>query len=290
MANQSRLSEQNVQRPVNDEYLVDAHTHLEYGPLSKDYVLLFAEEAARRGLSELHILDHTHRFKEFEPIYEHLRLYPQQAKWLDSDTKFCSTLDEYHALIEEVRALSLPVRLQFGLEVCYTKDTEEFLRKVLSRHNFDFLTGAVHSINSILYDMSFSRELLWDRFSADSIYHDYWQAVFSCAASGLFDRLAHPDTIKLFGIYPNYDQKPEYEKLSRLLKQYDVTAENNTGCYYRYDHPDLGLSDELLEVFKQHGVRMITASDAHRPEDVGNYIREADMRIRGESGYERQSV
>ena len=53
-----------------------------------------------------------------------------------------------------------------------------------------------------------------------------------------------------------------------------MLAENNTGCYYRYHHQDMGLSDELLSIFKQHGVKMITASDAHQPSHVGMNIKD----------------
>ena len=46
-------------------YITDNHVHLENGPLSKEYVEEFISQAVKMGVSELHILDHTHRFKEF---------------------------------------------------------------------------------------------------------------------------------------------------------------------------------------------------------------------------------
>ena len=72
--------------------------------------------------------------------------------------------------------------------------------------------------------------------------------------------------------YPDYDLVPTYHKLAKLLNEHHVKAENNTGCYYRYHHKDIGLSDELLNIFKEHGVKMITASDAHQPSHVGMNI------------------
>jgi histidinol-phosphatase (PHP family) len=100
----------------------------------------------------------------------------------------------------------------------------------------------------------------------------------ACVKSGLFDRLAHPDTIKVANIYPSYDLSDTYQKLCQALKDNNVMAENNTGCHYRYGHPDIGLSDQLLAAFRQNNVRIITASDAHRPEHVGSYIKEATER------------
>ena len=50
--------------------LVDGHMHLENGPLTKGYVMEFINEAYKQGFDRIQILDHTHRFKEFEVIYQ----------------------------------------------------------------------------------------------------------------------------------------------------------------------------------------------------------------------------
>ena len=85
--------------------------------------------------------------------------------------------------------------------------------------------------------------------------------------------------IKMFNIYPSYDLASTYRKLAQALRDNDVEAECNTGCHYRYHHNDIGLSSELLKVLKEYGVKIVTASDAHRPADVGRCIREAELLI-----------
>ena len=60
--------------------------------------------------------------------------------------------------------------------------------------------------------------------------------------------------------------------MAELLNTHRMKAENNTGCYYRYHHKDMGLSDTLLQILKAHKVQMITASDAHIPAHVGSCI------------------
>ena len=55
--------------------MIDGHMHLENGPLTKEYVLEFVEEAHKKGIDKIQILDHTHRFIEFEPIYMELKDY-----------------------------------------------------------------------------------------------------------------------------------------------------------------------------------------------------------------------
>lgn len=98
--------------------------------------------------------------------------------------------------------------------------------------------------------------------------------IFDLVKSDLFTQLAHPDTIKMFNYYPTYDLKPTYHELAKLLVKHHVKGECNTGCYYRYHHQDKGLSKELLDIFKEHHVDIITASDAHKPADVGTCIKD----------------
>lgn len=266
---------------INDLYYVDGHTHLEHGPLSKEYVMSFVQKAVEAGLDEIDILDHSHRFKEFESCYDHLREYDVQDRWLDSPSKFCNTLDEYYDLIDQIRKEELPIRVKFGLEVCYSKITEKQLREILKDVKLDFLTGAIHSVFSILYDMPFSNELLWDVMNTDEIYREYYNQVSGLISSSLFDRLAHPDQIKLFNRYPSYDLKDTYRKIAKELNDHRMYAENNTGIYYRYHHLDKGINDEMFRIFSDSKVRMICASDSHDSETVGAYIKEATLRIKG---------
>ncbi len=260
--------------------MIDGHMHLEYGPLTQEYVLQFVNKAIEEGLDEIQILDHTHRFVEFKDMYDALKAYPQQKAWLESgSSKFSDKVSDFVSLMSSIKSMNLPIKILYGLEVCYTPQNEQFIREVLNNYEFDFLVGAIHSVDGILYDMSFSRELLWDKYSADHIYQRYYCLLEEAVSSGLFTQLAHPDTIKLFQIYPEYDLTDTYVELANSLNKYQMKAECNTGCHYRYGHPDIGLSDELLRIFIENDVEIITASDAHHPEDVGKYIKEAQERI-----------
>lgn len=253
--------------------MIDGHMHLEYGELNKEYVLQFVEAAQKKGLTRIQILDHTHRFKEFEPIYAELTKEPLQKKWLENKKmKFKDSLNDYDRLIKEMKAIDLPIKVSFGLEVCYVPKYEEYIRDILKKHHYDFVVGAIHSIDGKLYDMNFSKDILWNKYDVNDIYKRYYDLIFSLVKSDLFTQLAHPDTIKMFNYYPTYDLVPTYHQLADLLVEHHVKAENNTGCYYRYNHHDKGLSDGLLKIFKEHGVEMITASDAHQPDHVGMNI------------------
>lgn len=260
--------------------MIDGHMHLEYGDLSKEYILEFVKTAKEKGIKHIQILDHTHRFKEFECIYKDLKVYPVQKLWLENrNAKFKNTLDEYMVVINEVKSLSLDIDVKFGLEVCYVPDFEQEIKNILNPYTFDFLVGAIHSIDGILYDMPFSKQILWEVKPVNDIYKRYYELVYALIESNLFTQLAHPDTIKLFECYPSYDLNDTYKELAILLNKHHMKAENNTGCYYRYNHPDMGLSDNLLNIFKKYNVDIITCSDAHKPSDVGSYIKEVTAKI-----------
>lgn len=47
------------------------------------------------------------------------------------------------------------------------------------------------------------------------------------------------------------------------------------GFRINYNHEELGVNKNLLNSFISNEVEIITASDAHRPEDVGLFVREA---------------
>ncbi|MFI3326066.1 MAG: PHP domain-containing protein [Clostridia bacterium] len=252
--------------------MIDGHIHLENGPHTVEYVLEFVKQAEIMGIKTIHILDHTHRFVEFKPIYEELNVIPQQKKWLEN--KNLEPISSFHNLAEKVKKLDIGVDVRFGLEVCYVPKHREYIANELSKYNYDFVIGSVHSIENRLYDMTFSNEILWDKFDTDYIYKKYYEIVFDLVGSGIFTQLGHCDNLKISGCNPSYDLTKTYEQLAQLLNKNNMYAENNTGCRYRYNHKDIGLSKEFLDILKANKVKLITSSDAHYPEHVGMCIKE----------------
>lgn len=253
--------------------LQDGHIHLENGPLSVEYAMTFVEAGVRAGMEEIQILDHTHRFQEFAPMYERLkRTSPYQKEWLEKKT--LEPLSAYHQLIETMKQMDLPIHVKWGLEVCYDPDQKDFIRQIVSGYPYDFLIGSIHSIDGRLYDMKFSEEILWNVFDIDTIYHRYYEIMEDMICADLFTQIGHPDQLKLFHHQPSYDLHPTYVHLAKLAKEHDVYMEHNTGIHYRYHHEDIGTNAEFLAVLKEYGVKIMTASDAHVAEHVGRLIKE----------------
>ncbi|WP_290092084.1 histidinol-phosphatase HisJ family protein [uncultured Dubosiella sp.] len=247
---------------------IDGHVHLENGPLTKEYVWEFVRSAQKQGITTLHILDHTHRFFEFRDMYRGVcQSADVQKQWFEK--KQVNSIREYQALIEEMKKEDFPITVKFGLEVCYSPENEEFLRRALSSYPYDFLVGSVHSIDGLLYDMdAFSKELLWEKQDPSTIYRRYFERLQAAIESDLFTQIGHPDVIKMYNYDPGYDLVPTYQHLAKTAKEHHVKMEDNTGAHYRYHHADVGLNETFRSILQKEGVAIVSASDAHYPKDV----------------------
>lgn len=82
--------------------MIDAHTHLENGDLSIEYVHKFIDAAKEKGITHLQILDHTHRFFEFKDCYKRVcEVSKLQEEWFLKKQK--NSIDDYLKLIEALK-------------------------------------------------------------------------------------------------------------------------------------------------------------------------------------------
>lgn len=82
--------------------MIDAHTHLENGDLSIEYVCKFIDAAKEKGITHLQILDHTHRFFEFKDCYKRVcEVSKLQEEWFLKKQK--NSIDDYLKLIAALK-------------------------------------------------------------------------------------------------------------------------------------------------------------------------------------------
>ena len=260
----------------------DVHVHFLHGNgrgYSIDFFEGFIKAAQNKGLDEIYLLEHTHQFNEFEKVYEPIKAYNDyQRNWI---CKYMNgSIKEYINFIERVKNTQYPVKVKFGLEVCYIPETADVLASILDEYKFDFLTGSVHWIDGWGFDHPGQKEL-WKNMNVNEVYKRYYNIMFQLCESGLFTGLAHPDSIKCFGYIPDIDLTNYYNELSILLCKHDMYAENSGGLRLNYS-PDLelGLNSKLLSVFQKNNVRIETASDAHKQSDVGANILELENMLK----------
>lgn len=261
---------------MGEDMMKDGHVHLERGPYTKEWMSKFVKQAKNKGINQLYIVEHTHRFREFEEIYESIfkeqLVAKEQVEWFYKSPKL--RLEEYTCFVEEMKKEEWGIEIYYGLEVCYFPEQEVVLKEKLKSYQWDFLIGSVHWIDGWGFDNS-QTKWSWEQKNKDDIYERYYEVMIQLVESRLFTQLGHPDSIKCFGYYPTKDLKGIYERLARVLKENEVSTEFSSGLYINYGHIELGPNKELLKSLLKYDVKLVTVSDAHRPEDVGAYIQES---------------
>ena len=248
--------------------MTDAHIHIERGPYTKEWIDRFAAQAAAAGLDEIWLLEHSHRFPEFAPLYEQVCAYSDyQENWYQS--RVGPSIKEYQALITEMRNREFPVKIKWGLEVCYFPEYEKLTGEILRSFPFDFAVGSIHWVEGFGFD---HKAELWEGIDVDALYHTYYSLMIRLAESGLFSGVAHPDSIKCFHFYPSCDMTADYIRLAEALNAHHMYAEQSGGLALNYGFEERGMNPALLHVLRSRNVPIRFASDAHRPEDVGANI------------------
>jgi|GEM_PF-226727 len=261
----------------------DGHIHLERGPYTKAWLDQFVDQALERGIKTLYILEHSHRFKDFKSLYQGLDGNPYQKSWLSR--KFNQSLRDYQTFIRQMRQEVFPVEIKFGLEICYFRDQEDFIREIKEAFDWDFLTGSIHWIDKWGFDHEDNRAT-WLSKDVDQVYKAYYDLLADLIRSGLFDHVGHPDSLKCFGHYPSGSLTETYHKIADLARAEGLVMEHSGGLYNNYQHPSLGLNQEFLSILQDHGVEIITASDAHCPEDVGLSVKALQADLEGLRTYQ----
>jgi histidinol-phosphatase (PHP family) len=246
----------------------DVHIHIERGPYTKEWITRFVSQAQKAGLDEIYLLEHSHRFEEFSPMYDSAgKFNDYQAAWLRK--KGGLSILQYQQLIREMRECDFPVAIKWGLEICYFPDHERLVSDILNSFDFDFSVGSIHWIDGFGFD---HKAEFWQGIDVDAAYHRYYALMMQLISSNLFSGVAHPDSIKCFHKYPQYDLTDTYAALADKLKKHKVYAEQSAGLALNYGFEEMGMNANMRNVFIEKGVDIRFASDAHIPEDVGAYI------------------
>jgi histidinol-phosphatase (PHP family) len=243
--------------------MIDCHIHIERGTYSLNWINEFVQVAVDKGIREIWLLEHCYRFREFLPMYESVCTHSEYInKWFHRKAGALE-LSDFLRLIDIVRQRQYPVDIKFGLEICYFKDFEELVYDETKGKGLDFLVGSVHFVDDFAYDHKAEH---WDGVNVDEVYRRYFETSIDLAKSGIYDGIAHPDCIKLFGQKPSFSLNVYYDKLAESLAKSNMYAEQNGGAYRRCpDTTELGMNTGMIKAMKNHGVRILTASDAHCP-------------------------
>lgn len=242
--------------------LTDYHLHLRPDDLdarpgdhfTEENVARYRAVAGERGISELGVSEHVYRFEQALEVWQH-------PLWREFAT------DDLDAYCEFVRAHT---DLRLGIESDFIAGAEDRTANLLERRDFDYVVGSVHFLRDRSIDMH--DHSVWDRgHSPEEIWRGYFQTLAEAARSGLFDILAHPDLVKVWGAErprPEGDLRRYYEPAIEAIAETGIAVEVSTAGLRKRTR-ELYPARAFLEMCVEVGAPVALSSDAHRPEDVG---------------------
>ncbi|HSZ69285.1 MAG TPA: histidinol-phosphatase [Solirubrobacteraceae bacterium] len=217
----------------------------------------YREVASERGIEELGVSEHVYRFRDALSVWRH-PLWQEFAR------------DDLESYCEFVRT---ETDLRLGVEADFVPGTEDRMANLLEAHDFDYVVGSVHFLRDEALDME--QYGIWKAGrSAEKIWRRYFETLAEAARSGLFDILAHPDLVKIWG--PAHPERPRpegdlrryYEPAVEAIAESGIAVEVSTAGL-RKPAQEIYPAPELLEMCIEAGAPIALSSDAHRPEDIG---------------------
>lgn len=245
--------------------MVDYHIHLENGPYKLDWLYQFWHTAKKRGLTEIGITEHCHKFKEFYPMFSYLAAedgsYQYMHEWIKKD--FQHSLEDYIDLL--LRAREQGIQIKIGLEVDYLPNSSEFIHNIINQYPFDYILGSVHVIGKWGFDYA---PRVWEGRDINQAYKDYYQVLAAAVNSELFDIIAHFDLIKVFGHRNTVSVESEVKNILQKMADKKLCLEISSAGI-RKPINELYPAEWIIEYAAKLQVPITFASDAHYPEDVG---------------------
>ena len=175
-------------------------------------------------------------------------------------------MDDLDAYCEFVRGT--PLRL--GIECDFVPGAEDRTASLLEARDFDYVVGSVHFVGAEAVDHPGWD--VWERHGdPDEVWRRYFEALAECARSGLFDILAHPDLVKVWGSgrpLPDRDPRHYYEPAVEAIAESGIAVEVSTAGL-RKPVGELYPAPAFAEMCVEAGACFALSSDAHLPEQVG---------------------
>jgi histidinol-phosphatase (PHP family) len=241
--------------------LTDYHLHLrpdDVGTAEEHFTVenvgRYLAAAEEHGIAELGASEHVYRFTEALEVWDH-------PFWRDQAT------DDLDAYCEFVR--TTPLKL--GIEADFVPGAEDRIASMLEARDFDYVVGSVHFLGEA-GALDDTRYDVWEAIpDPDELWGRYFESLAEAARSGLFDILAHPDLVKIWGEArpaPSRDPRFHYEPAVEAIAESGIAVEVSTAGL-RKAVGEIYPSRAFAEMCVEAGAAFALSSDAHAPDQVG---------------------
>jgi histidinol-phosphatase (PHP family) len=258
--------------------LTDYHVHLrpdEEDSTAERYLTQanaerYLEVASERGIEELGVAEHIHRFVQSLDIWSH----PWYRYWAHDD------VDEY---VDFLRS----VQLKVGIEADFLPGREDRVANFLDGRDWDYVVGSVHFLRDDAIDVHGEPDWepwdVWRGADPEKVWARYFETLGEAARSGMFDILAHLDLVKVFAgrvPLPDGDLRRFYDRAMDGIADSDVAVEVSTAGL-RKPAAEIYPAPALLEMCLDAGRPVALSSDAHEPDQLGYEYERAVELLRG---------
>ncbi|HYF27305.1 MAG TPA: histidinol-phosphatase [Baekduia sp.] len=220
----------------------------------------YREVATERGITDLGVSEHVYRFTRALEVWDH-------EYWRESAR---DDLDAYARFVREDTDLLL------GIEADFIPGREDRMAALLEEHEWDYVIGSVHFLGDRAVD--YDKYDVWTSGrSADEVWRTYFTWLGEAAACGLFDLLAHPDLVKVWGAgrpVPEKDPRFYYDLAMEKIADSGIAVEISTAGL-RKPVAEVYPAAALLEMLVDAGNPLVLSSDAHVPEHLGHGYEDA---------------
>jgi histidinol-phosphatase (PHP family) len=243
--------------------LTDYHVHLRpdaKGTTAEKYFTSanaerYREAAEQAGIAELGVSEHIHRFHAALDVWDH----PFWCQTAADD------IDEYVEFVRE------DTDLRLGIEADFVPGREDRMANLLERFEWDYVIGSVHFLRGRAVDMQGAFDIWGRGESPDKVWKRYFETIAESARSGMYDIIAHPDLVKIWGdkhSCPEADPRAYYEPAVEAFAESGVAVEVSTAGL-RKPVAEIYPARAYLEMVVEAGCPIALSSDAHEPENIG---------------------
>jgi len=220
----------------------------------------YAEVAAERGIGALGVSEHVHRFRQALEVWRH-------PFWVENAI---DDLDGYCSFVRE------ETELRLGIEADFVPGREDRMANLLARCEWDYVIGSVHFLRDAAVDMEGDFDV-WRSSDPERVWTRYFEWLGEAARTGLFDILAHPDLVKVWGRerpLPAGDLRRFYDRAMDGIADSDVAIEVSTAGL-RKPVGEIYPAPAFLEMCVEAGRPVALSSDAHSPDELGHGYEQA---------------
>src|SRR3954470_13971333 len=174
----------------------------------------YLEVASERGVEVLGVSEHVPGCRQALDAW-------QRPFWRDSAR---DDLDAYCEFVREEAELAL------GIEADFVPGAEDRMATLLEERGGDIGIGSIHFLRDAAIDMRGDWDI-WRSADPHKVWTRYFETLGEAARSGLFDILAHPDLVKVWGQaapVPDRDPRFYYELAMEGIAESDVAIEVST--------------------------------------------------------------